>query len=557
MNRFSESAAIGHGTASGELTFAWYGRCSTEDLQDPTTSRGWQLRAAEQLIAGHGRVVTEFFDLGQSRSLPWQRRPEAARLLEAMARPDRGFDAVVIGEPQRAFYGNQFGNTFPLFQHYGLTLWVPEIGGPVDPDSDAHDLVMTIFGGVSKAERKRVQARVTGAMEAATVDQGRFLGGRPPYGYRLVPAGPHPNPRKAAEGLQLHVLELDPAAAPVVERIFTLYLRGVGLRGIAERLNTEGVPCPSAHDRERNPHRAADGWQPSTVRAILTNRRYTGYAQWARSHRVERLLNPMDVAAGTVVGFRRSEPHRVVTSREKAHPSVITPDVFEQVQARLAAPTAANGPRRSRSPRASSAPYLLRGRLHCGICGRRMQGNRNHGQVYYRCRAKEAVPGLRDVQHPSTVYVKEGHIVPALDNWILGLLAPTQFEATVDALLAADRPSLAETAQRQAMTRRVAEQEKRLSQYKAALGAGADPALVVTWLEEAQADLAAARGALAELDEASEDRLTREDIERLTGDLDAVRRCLEHAAPGQKAALYEALDLRLVYRPEEAAVEAQ
>jgi site-specific DNA recombinase len=103
----------------------------------------------------------------------------------------------------------------------------------------------------------------------------------------------------------------------------------------------------------------------------------------------------------------------------------------------------------------------------------------------------------------------------------------------------------------------VAEQEKRLSQYKAALGAGADPALVVTWLEEAQADLAAARGALAELDEASVDRLTREDVERLTRDLGAVRRCLEHAAPGQKAALYEALDLRLVYRPEAAAVEAQ
>lgn len=74
MNRFSGSAATGHRPAGGELAFAWYGRCSTEDLQDPTTSRGWQLRAAEQLISGHGRVVTEFFDVGQSRSLPWQRR---------------------------------------------------------------------------------------------------------------------------------------------------------------------------------------------------------------------------------------------------------------------------------------------------------------------------------------------------------------------------------------------------------------------------------------------------------------------------------------------------
>ena len=51
--------------------------------------------------------MAEFFDVGQSRSLPWKRRPEAARLLSTLANADRGFDAVVIGEPQRAFNGNQ------------------------------------------------------------------------------------------------------------------------------------------------------------------------------------------------------------------------------------------------------------------------------------------------------------------------------------------------------------------------------------------------------------------------------------------------------------------
>ena len=66
--------------------------------------------------------------------MPWKRRPRGRRLLAALADPDRGFDAVVIGEPQRAFYGNQFGLTFPLFTHYGVQLWVPEVGGPIDPD---------------------------------------------------------------------------------------------------------------------------------------------------------------------------------------------------------------------------------------------------------------------------------------------------------------------------------------------------------------------------------------------------------------------------------------
>ena len=35
---------------------------------------------------------------------------------------DRGFEAVVISEPHRAFYGNQFGLTFQVFTHYGVPL---------------------------------------------------------------------------------------------------------------------------------------------------------------------------------------------------------------------------------------------------------------------------------------------------------------------------------------------------------------------------------------------------------------------------------------------------
>jgi hypothetical protein len=89
--------------------------------------------------------------------------------------PERGFDAVVIGEPQRAFYGNQFGLTFPLFEHYGVALWVPEVGGPIDPGSDAHDLVMALYGGMSKGERNRIRIRVRSAMAAQAATEGRYL----------------------------------------------------------------------------------------------------------------------------------------------------------------------------------------------------------------------------------------------------------------------------------------------------------------------------------------------------------------------------------------------
>ncbi|WP_200926518.1 recombinase family protein [Sphaerimonospora mesophila] len=167
--------------------------------------------------------------------------------------------------------------TFPLFAHFGVPLWVPEIGGPIDPDSEAHNLIMSMYAGISKAERRRIQVRVRAAMTAQTEFEGRFLGGRPPYGYRLADAGPHPNPHQAAAGARLHRLALDPPAAAVVKRIFMLRLDGLGAGRIAATLNAEGVPCPSAHDRARNPHRSGEMWTDGTVLSILRNPRYTGY----------------------------------------------------------------------------------------------------------------------------------------------------------------------------------------------------------------------------------------------------------------------------------------
>jgi site-specific DNA recombinase len=166
--------------------------------------------------------------------------------------PRSGIEAVVIGEPQRAFYGNQFGLTFPVFTHYDVELWVPEVGGAIDPGSEAHDLVMSLYGGMSKGERSRIKTRVRSAMAAQASIEGRYLGGRPPYGYMLDDAGPHPNSGKAAIGQRLRRLVPDPVAAPIVHRIFDDFLAGAGLHRIATGLTGEGIASPSAHDPRRN-----------------------------------------------------------------------------------------------------------------------------------------------------------------------------------------------------------------------------------------------------------------------------------------------------------------
>jgi site-specific DNA recombinase len=247
-------------TAPGGVRFAFYGRVSTEDWQDPVTSRTRQREQATVLVDGHGKIVAEFFDIGESRTLAWSRRPQAAALVAALADPDRGWDAIVIGEYERAFYGSQYASVAPLLEHYGIQLWTPEVGGRIDYHAEDHEQAMLALGLQAKREITRTRIRVRTAMAAQTREQGRYLGGRPPYGYRLADAGPHPNKAHAAWGRRAHRLEPDPAAAPVVSWMFSQRLAGRSAARITRALNDAGIPCPSAADSKRNPHRTGARW---------------------------------------------------------------------------------------------------------------------------------------------------------------------------------------------------------------------------------------------------------------------------------------------------------
>ena len=152
--------------------------------------------------------------------------PRGRRLLAALKDPRRTWIGVVVGEGTRCWFGNQFSLIAPRFAAYGVELWVPELGGRFDPRNPSHKMLMSVLGGMSESERQHVQARVRAAMDAQVVNEGRHQGGRAPYGYVVVDGGPHPNPRKAAEGFRLRVLEIDEAAAEVVRRIFAEYLDG-------------------------------------------------------------------------------------------------------------------------------------------------------------------------------------------------------------------------------------------------------------------------------------------------------------------------------------------
>ncbi|MHB8466516.1 MAG: recombinase family protein [Acidimicrobiales bacterium] len=529
--------------------FAFYGRVSTEDQQDPAASRGWQLSRARSLIepAG-GRIVADFFDVGQSRSLPWPRRPEATRLLASVADRSRGFDAVVIGEPARAFYGNQFGLTFPVLVHYGVELWVPEIGGRIDPGSDAHDLVMSLYGGMSKGERNRIKIRVRSAMTDQAGREGRFLGGRPPYGYVLADAGAHPNPGKAADGKRLHRLALDPIAAPVVSRIFDEYVHGgQGLYAIAEGLTRDGIPSPSGHDPERNRHRASSrgAWGKSAVRSILANPRYTGRQVWNRQRRDEVLVDVQDVALGHETVMRWNAEADWVWSVGQMHEAIVDPDTFEAAQQIRSA--GAHRPTEAKR-HTTGRRYTLSGLVTCGLCLRRMQGQPNHGHTYYRCRFPSEYALTAQIDHPRTVYVQEGPIVAALDRWLARLFDADHIDETCRILAGASEVDEVAAAKLDAARRQLTDCEARLARYRSALEAGADPTVVAGWTREVEGQRLAAERTLAEA--SGHMAVTPEEIRALAVDARKVVRKLAAADPTIKAELYRALGVRATYLPE-------
>ncbi len=527
------------------MRFAFYGRVSTEDNQDPEASRNWQLTRARGLIepAGH-TIVTEYFDIGTSRSLPWKRRPRANDLLAALKDPRRGFEGVVIGEPQRAFYGNQFGLTFPLFEHYGVQLWIPEVGGAVDPGSDAHDLVMSLYGGMSKGERNRIKIRVRSAMSAQTAMEGRYLGGRPPYGYRLADAGPHPNPGKAADGRRLHRLEPDPLTAPVVRRIYTEFLAGAGIFAIAEGLTRDGILSPSAADQKRNPHRTVNAWAKSAVRVILTNPRYTGRQVWNKQRKAEILIDVEDVALGHETKMRWNPAHEWIYSTSKAHEPLVDDDTFTRVQALIAA--GARRPGAERKPRASKRGYALSGMLFCGLCHRRMIGSFNNGRNHYRCTYAAEYADANRIAHPLSLYVREDKIVELVDPWIHRAFSPTNLRSTLQAMADA-RHNDADQHRIIAAREKIAACHTKLDRYRAALEAGTDPAVVQQWITQVQAEKAIAGADLRQL--TGRRTMSPEEINTMVEALSGMTRILRSANPMDKAEIYRQLGLTLTYEP--------
>jgi site-specific DNA recombinase len=367
------------------LRFAFYGRTSTTRHQDRVSSQGWQRDMADELVAGHGQVAAAYFDAGTSRRVPWRQRTQAAQLMAAASSPESVIDAIVVGEYERAFTGTQFATLYAWCTRHGLQLWLPETGGPVDLANRDHRALLSLLATQSQREVLRARHRVLAAMHNQVTQQGRYPGGRPPYGYQLVDAGPHPNSADARWGRRLQRLAPDSRTAPHVAWMFRQRLAGHSVASIARHLNERGIPCPSSADPDRNRHRTRSAWTLRTVAVILANPRYTGRQTWNRR------------ATGT-----EGPASTPALSAKAAHPALITEQDFVAAQQVRAARPAGDGQTRR---------FALAGLIHFGVCNRRLDSHWNHGRPTYRCRHGHTSTQRASQSRPKTLYIREDHLV--------------------------------------------------------------------------------------------------------------------------------------------------
>ena len=192
-----------------------------------------------------------------------------------------------------------------------------------------------------------------------------------PYGYRYDTKCPK------------H-LTFDPEESYYVRMIFTWALEGVSNAMIARRLRDMKAPVPSSNEYQRPSIMEADDprrWSNAMVRAILTNRLYTGDFVCGKSCR--RRCDPFH--------YRPHIPQEEWIIIPDSHPAYISHEEYDQIARRMRDYSI-----RRRQQIADSAPEykcnpnIYRSKLVCPVCGGIMSAalakrNQPANRLHYVC----------------------------------------------------------------------------------------------------------------------------------------------------------------------------
>ncbi|QKG85284.1 recombinase family protein [Kroppenstedtia pulmonis] len=334
-------------------------------LSEFAKGRGWEVRE-DSIYEDEGLSAT-------SKAL-WE-RPSMYRLLKDA---ERGHFQVVLfkGISRLARDEEEAIGTANRLKSKGLRM----ISLEENYDSQTTpDMIFTLHASMAKYEAEKLSVRVRlGNIEKAK--RGRWTSGTCPIGYRI------------REGR----LERDPEYAPVVRRIFDMYLEGKGIHTIIKTLNREEIPTPRGVP-----------WGHSTISRMLKNEAYTGTLLYNKTG--ERVIREYDDETGRVKKKRTAVPKKktewVVV--ENAHEEIVSKEEFNKVQGII---------RHRAVKRSPNKQYPLSGLAKCAMCGGTLvacKKKNNYGKLYYyyRCftyhsQGKAVCEGVSIVMHKLNTIVQ-------------------------------------------------------------------------------------------------------------------------------------------------------
>lgn len=312
-------------------SFAFYGRVSSDDAQDPSLSIPRQLSTCERAVAASGgEIICCYWDVESGRkaledrgqgSSTWRGRvavPCAGGLPELLAAAYHGepFYAVIVESIDRLSRMTADATRIERdLERRDIGLFAAD--EPMSTDATSV-LTRRIKQGVAEWYVRDLIERSRRGMEES-VRQGWHTGGRAPYGY-LLEEHRHPNPAKAREGKRKHRLILDPVRAPVVLMIFEDYgLHRLGLGEIINKLNSDLARYPPPATNPTDEMALRKTWNRSQLWAMLRNPKYTGYNVWGRHDKRPRRprIRPRETVAPAARGRRWRSARRDERSHQR------------------------------------------------------------------------------------------------------------------------------------------------------------------------------------------------------------------------------------------------
>ena len=494
------------GAFSGLRCGIYCRKSNEDDGSEELRSVARQAARARAYAAQKGWTVADdlvFVDDGISGA-EFKRRPGLARLLNAAEA--KAFDVLVMSEPSRL--GREQAETaFTLkrIADAGAEVWYYLEDRRAELDTAVGKFIEAVHSFGSELERERTRQRTLDGM-LRRAQAGYSTGGRI-YGYRSIPV--HTG-RQDAQGRQIPDYvdrRIESDKARTIVGIFQMYARGYGMMSIAKCLN--GAPRYADElvglfggVRPPAPSHRSGSWVDTAIGEILRRPLYAGRVEWGRKNRTAPLV--------TV---------------ERPDLRIVPPDLWAAVQARLRERSEAylrqsGGRLFGRAEASRESLYLWSGFLQCAVCGGAMVVAKKiyrPARSYYGCNFH--VKRGKTICRNNTFARVEALDRALLDSVEATVLTPEALAYVLDRAAEAVRRSLTDDpGQMEALRRRRAETQRKITRLVEAVAEGEPPRALLAQIKALEGELVRLDGETGGLEARA--RLAQLDVARALRELE-------------------------------------